>query len=283
MRSNDWYLEKLKEKEIKIIPLEKYKGIKTKILHKCKCGKEWKVIPNNILRQTKCNHKNNDWYLKKLKEKEIKVIPLEKYIDSQTKILHKCSCGNEWNILPLGVLSGRKCGCEINPCKPNDWYLNKLKEKGIKVIPVEQYVNTRTKILHKCICNNEWSVSPMSVLNNNKCGCKKRLSYRDESFYKGKETILYYIKLTSKDKVLYKVLYKVGVTLFKESIENSMKLRFNKELSFIEIQKTEVFQDGAEAFLLEQKIINENWKYKYEGEKVLKSGNTELFIEDIRK
>jgi len=25
-----------------------------------------------------------------------------------------------------------------------------------------------------------------------------------------------------------------------------------------------------------------NWRYKYEGEKVLRSGNTELFTEDVR-
>jgi len=87
------------------------------------------------------------------------------------------------------------------------------------------------------------------------------------------------IKLILEDRILYKI----GVTLFKESIEKSLKNRFGKELSFIEVQKTEVFQDGAEAFLLEQKIINENWKHKYDGDKVLKSGNTELFTEDITR
>jgi len=62
-----------------------------------------------------------------------------------------------------------------------------------------------------------------------------------------------------------------------------MKKRFGKELDFIEILETKIFQNGAEAFLLEQNIINENWKYNYKGSKVLKSGNTELFTEDIRK
>jgi len=218
-------------------------------------------------------------YLNKLKEKGIKVVPLEEYINTKTKILHRCSCGNEWKTIPNRVLNGVKCGCELNPSKSNEWYLNKLKEKGIKVVPLEEYIKSKVKILHKCICGNEWNVNPNNILNMGQlCGCTKRESYRDSTFYKNKKTVLYYVKLILEDKILYKI----GVTLFKNSVENSINARFGKELNFIEIQETKIYDDGSEAFNIEQKIINRNWKLKYNGEKVLKSGNTELFTEDIK-
>jgi len=279
------YLKKLKEKGINVLPLEEYIDTKTKILHRCICGNEWNIVPSNVLNGQKCGcissaPKIEDYdYLKKLKEKEIKVIPLEAYKGSSTKILHKCVCGNEWNVSPNNVLSGVKCGCTIDKSKSNDWYLKKLKEKEIKVIPLEAYINSITPIKHKCYCGNEWTTRPNNVLNlKQSCGCIKRYTLRGIDFYRDKETVLYYIKLTLKDKVLYKI----GVTLFKENIKNSMKLRFGKELSFIEIIQTKVYKDGQIAFKIEQKIINYNWKVKYKGNKVLVSGNTELFMEDIR-
>jgi len=284
-KSNDWYLAKLKEKEIKVIPLEKYKSNLIKILHKCICGNEWLISPNNVLTNHKCGciiiaSKSNDWYLSKLKEKEIKVIPLEKYINSKTKILHKCTCGNEWKVTPGNILKLSKCGCiKVDLTKSNKWYINKLKEKEIKVKPLEEYINSKTPIKHKCYCENEWLVPPMRVLNGSGCGCKKNYETRGVDFYKDKETVLYHIKLTLEDKVLYKV----GVTLFKNSIEKSIRNRFGKEFDFMKILETKIFQDGSEAFILEQKIINENWKHKYNGEKVLRSGNTELFTEDIKE
>jgi len=288
-KTHKMYLKSLLENAIETIPLEKYKGALTPILHKCVCGNnEWQVKPNYVLSGQKCgcgkpkiSPKSNNWYLEKLKGKNIKVIPLEQYIKINTKILHRCICNNEWMVSPNNVLTGVKCGCyKPDQNKTNDWYLEKLKEKEIKVIPLEKYIDMKTKILHQCICGNKkWSTTPLNVVNNHLCGCHKRLNYRDDTFYKDKETILYYIKII-KDNL---TLYKVGVTLFKQSIENSMKKRFGKELDFIEVLETKVFQDGAKAFLLEQNIINENWKYNYKGVKMLASGNTELFTEDIRK
>jgi len=278
------YLAKLKEKEIKVIPLEKYINMKTKILHKCTCGNEWNVQPSNVLNDVKCGctrktPKSILFYKNSLKEKGIDVIPLEEYKGNKVKILHRCSCGKEWSIQPNNVLNNHKCGCELNPSKSNDWYIKKLEEKEIKVKPLEEYIDSKTPIKHRCYCGNEnWVVPPMRVLRGRGCGCKKNYSLRGIDFYRDKETVLYYIKLTLKDKVLYKI----GLTLFNESMEKSLKNRFGKELNFIEVQQTKVYKDGSLAFKMEQKIINHNWKVKYNGDKVLKSGNTELFTEDIR-
>ena len=52
-------------------------------------------------------------------------------------------------------------------------YLEKLKKKNILIVPLEKYKGAQTKILHKCICGNEWKISPEFVLINVKCGCIK--------------------------------------------------------------------------------------------------------------
>jgi len=218
------------------------------------------------------NTLTNKEYLINLSSLGIKVFPLEKYITSKKRILHRCTCGNAWLVKPRGVLKGNTCGHDR--VKNNEEYLASLKDNSIKVIPLERYINMKTKISHKCVCGNEWEVTPRGVLSGNKCGCRRSYSLRGEAYYKDKETVLYYIKIDN--------LYKIGVTLFKTDIESSLKKRFSKRFKDIEILQTEIFKDGSEAFRLEQSIINENWNVRYNGDKILDSGNTELFIEDIR-
>jgi len=220
---------------------------------------------------------NHTKYLEKLKHKDIKVVPLEKYIKSKIKILHKCTCDNNWHITPNRVLQGQKCGCNLiqyNQTHSHNRYIDILKLKNIEIIPLEEYRGDKIKILHKCGCDNEWFVTPNSVKSGASCGCKKNYSLRGIEFYRNKETILYYIKITG--------LWKIGVALFNTSIEKTLKKRFGKEYYLIEeIIKTEVFEDGSKAFDMEQKILNYNWNKKYKGPKVLNSGNTELFNEKL--
>jgi len=284
IKTHEDYLIKLKYKNIEVIPLEMYTASKTAILHKCICGNEWDVKPNIVLNNHKCGcitgrkNNTNEWYLEKLKEKDIKVIPLEIYEGSSNKILHKCICGNEWRTSPDVIFSGSLCGCVLGPKNnTNIWYLEKLKEKDIKVIPLEPYIDSKSKILHKCYCNNEWLGRPMDVLKGMGCGCKRNYSLRGAEFYRDKKTILYYIKIKGLNN---EDLYKIGVTLYKDSIEKSLKKRFYRQE--YEVIETDIFEDGSEAFTLEQSILKFNREYRYLGEKVLSSGNTELFIKDIK-
>jgi len=111
------YLQKLQEKNIKIKPTEQYKGMENKINHKCICGNIWEVKPVKVLMKRQCGcNKNltNKQYLQKLVERNIKVIPIEKYINATTKIKHKCTCGNIWTVIPNSVLNGTRCGCMKN-------------------------------------------------------------------------------------------------------------------------------------------------------------------------
>lgn len=49
--------------------------------------------------------KTNEEYIKELSDRDIKLTPLEPYINVSTKILHQCNrCGFKWNITPYYVL-----------------------------------------------------------------------------------------------------------------------------------------------------------------------------------
>jgi len=232
-------------------------------------------------------------YIKKLEDKEIKTQPLEKYKGAHVKILHKCICGNDYKVTPTHVYKGVTCGCS----KKKDLkystkeYKKKLQDYNINVKCIDIYKGVHTKILHKCTCGNEWMIAPNHVIKDVKCGCrpvgyaktprdKNVVSFHinNEKTYKDRRTILYYIKVNE--------FYKIGVTLFKKSVEKSIKRRFSKDISngvIIEILQSKIYENGAEAYLLEQNILQRFNNYLVLNESVLVSGNTELFSKDIRK
>lgn len=58
------------------------------------------------------NKITNEEYILRLEKKNIDIIPIDVYKGRNTKILHRCICGNTWNVTPHAVLSGNKCGCK---------------------------------------------------------------------------------------------------------------------------------------------------------------------------
>jgi len=282
------YKEKLIKKNISTIPLEKYINSSTKIKHQCKCGNIWKITPNNALTGKTCgcsNLKTDDEYKAELVYKNIKIIPLEKYKGAEIKILHKCTCGNVWKVAPHTVLKNiSKCGCENNIT--NIDYLNRLNNKEIKIKPLDNYNGYDVKIRHKCTCGNIWRVSPRNVLKNVKCGCGyKNNAWNNIETYRGRKTILYYVKINN--------LWKIGLTLFErfDTVEDSiLKQRFGtnikKDNISIEILSTKVYNEGAEAYIMEDTLLKkyDSYKYKYISDDMnWFSGYSELFISNIIK
>jgi len=101
--------------------------------------------------------------------------------------------------------------------------------------------------------------------------------------YKDRPTILYYVKINN--------LWKIGICLvdkrFKTTENNILKGRFakNKDLN-IEIESYKIYNDGWNAYLKEQEILNEydGYRYIYESKDMnWFVGHTELFKKDIRK
>jgi len=74
-------------------------------------------------------------------------------------------------------------------------------------------------------------------------------------------------------------LYKVGITSL--TINKRYRTAFDREQ--FSVLFTKKFDTGREAYDYEQNLIKEHTKYKYLGEKVLKTGNTELFTKNILK
>jgi hypothetical protein len=117
LKTHEQYLVDLNNcKNILVYPVEKYKGARTKILHKCINGHEFTAVPYAILASTStgCNFCSQE-LLKTTHEEYVKKSPfivLEEYIGSNTSILHECLEGHVWSAIPSQILRGRGCpGC----------------------------------------------------------------------------------------------------------------------------------------------------------------------------
>ena len=54
--------------------------------------------------------------------------------------------------------------------KTHEIYMTELKKKNPYIVPLGNYIDNKTKILHKCLKDGyEWEVRPNSILNGNGC------------------------------------------------------------------------------------------------------------------
>lgn len=124
--------------------------------------------------------RTHEEYIEELKIKNPNVEVIGKYINARTKILHKCKIHNvEWIAVPDNILRGCGCSqCKIdkdvvnikNRRKTHEQYVQELIDKNIPIDPLEEYVNCKTNILHKCkICGYMWDTKPCTILAG--CGC----------------------------------------------------------------------------------------------------------------
>lgn len=177
------FINRLKENDIDVTPLEEYINDNTKILCKCnKCDYTWEVKPNNLFAGNKCpncsKHKRwtEDEFLSELKNIHGDTIQvIDKFINMKTDINCKClKCNKIWTTTP-GRLIYYKHGCincNSNKKKTNEDFLEELFKINPNIQPLEEYINSKTKILCKCnICGYEWRVSPTHLLYS-KSGCK---------------------------------------------------------------------------------------------------------------
>ena len=133
------------------------------------------------------------------------------------------------------------------------------------------YKNNYTKINIKCNKHGVFEQKPNDHLTGYGCSlcAGERTKYEK---YKDKPTILYYIRISE-------VYWKIGLT------QATIEKRFNKELgSNIKIETifTRVYEDGWEAYLIEQKILKDtNHLMIKKKDSPIKGGWTEVRITDI--
>lgn len=163
------------------LPIEKYVNSITPIKHKCsKCGKVYEQTPNNHLRGQGCPYcsgmikkYDKEYYKQQCKELGLD-LPVEEYINTNTKIKHKCNrCGKIYLQTPKFHLLGYGClYCSGMIKKYNkDYYIQQCKELGVD-LPIEQYVDNKTKIKHKCNkCGNIYLQTPKEHVGVQRQGC----------------------------------------------------------------------------------------------------------------
>ena len=103
-------------------------------------------------------------------------IPLEKYINSNTKIKVKHNkCGYEWMVRPYSLLRGMGCPrCGGNARKTQEEFVQEIKDKyGDEYIILGNYKNWKNKLLVRHNSNNckfhEYEVSPNNLLRGKRC------------------------------------------------------------------------------------------------------------------
>lgn len=110
------YISELAMVNPDILVVGEYINSYTKIKHLClKCGHEWLAEPNSLLCGNHCpqcstRRKSHEQYVSELAIKNPNIEAIEKYINANTKIKHRCLvCGYEWMVKPNHVLHGLGC------------------------------------------------------------------------------------------------------------------------------------------------------------------------------
>ncbi len=118
--------------------------------------------------------KTHEEYVAELAIKNPNIEVIEKYSGANTSILHRCKIdGYEWYARPGNILFGKGCPKCAGVLKlTNEEYVDKLKSISPNIISIEEYINIKTPIFHKCLIDGYiWKTSPSSILNG--YGCPK--------------------------------------------------------------------------------------------------------------
>ncbi len=260
-----------------------YTNLSTKIEFLCKkCNYIWLITPGNISRNQGCP-KCSGHYTPTFKEfteiiskRNIKIISKYKYLN--TKSLFEClKCGHQWTKSASKIFHGMGCKKCLAKSKifPKSEFENILKTKPFKMLG--EYVKLGLKIEFLCEkCNHRWMTTPARIKYGGNCPeCSKIKT--SMSKYKNKKTTLYVIQFNGNE-------IKIGVT------QKTVKQRYQYENIIYNIIEEIVFEDGYEAFKLEQLILSktiDHKKYKNASEGPLSVGNTEMrgveCLESIQK
>lgn len=202
-KTHEEYIAELSKINPNIEVLGTYNGSKTKILHKCKIdGYEWETIPNNVLRGHGCPkcggkiHRTYEQYIKKLAIINPNIEVLGTYINTQTKILHKCKIdGYKWEVDPSHLLCGRGCpvcsGRVVGPPPEykNSIWASKYKEYFSKFLTEDLMKQYTPKSGHKiqvncpdCKRNKQISIHNL-YYHGLACECGDGQSYPNKFIY----------------------------------------------------------------------------------------------------
>ena len=118
--------------------------------------------------------KTTEEYLQECKEKGLD-LPIEDYVNAKTEIRHKCKYGHIYPQTPDNHLQEKGCPkCSGKYSYSPKEYYDLCKDKGYD-LPVEDYINNKTKINHKCKQGHIYLQRPDNHLQGQGCPtCKKK-------------------------------------------------------------------------------------------------------------
>jgi hypothetical protein len=260
---------------------------------RCQHGHEWRADSGQLFQGSSCricNHRKASDAL--FKSHEEVVANIEKVHRNKIIVLGQCQgirnpvlveslqCGHQWFSKPATLLYTATRNSDVCPdCSP---YRLFSQEKALarlseihqdKIIAVDQYRGSDKLWTVKCRqCSYEWSSKAANLFGRSRGkgnGCPK---CAQRGFNIGKPGILYYVRVSNP---FGEPLYKIGIT------NRSVKQRLHRDIRKITIIETWHFENGAEAFEMEQDILNDYDTDRWTGPNVLTDGNDELFNIDV--
>lgn len=249
-----------------------YKNRHSKLEYECQHGHKWSTTPHSIVNgKTGCPYCTNsvklttEDYIKRLDSRSIEV--LGEYINNSTPLQHGCRiCNTKWKAAPNNVMTGTGCpSCGGTKKKDIVEYVQQLATIGM--LPLSDYINNKTPILHQCIAKqHRVYTTPSNLLTKGGCiFCKNS----------GPGT-LYYIEY--KNKLTGIVVYKIGITT--KSIQERVKSIGHSSEYDATILKQIQFDSIDEARYIESSILKDLSHYRITVDFVA-NGNTEFFSENI--
>lgn len=172
-KTSEEYYNECKEKGLDL-PIEDYVNNSTKIKHKCKQGHIYKQRPADHLHGQGCpkckggvSYSSLDYY-NECKSRGLD-LPVEPYVNAKTKIKHICKQGHTYKQIPRNHLQGQGCPrCSKKHSYTPKEYCDLCELKGLD-LPVEDYINTKTKIKHRCSKGHIYEQTPSKHLEGRGC------------------------------------------------------------------------------------------------------------------
>lgn len=267
---------RLESKGISIRLIDDYVNARTKLTFQCSNGHTWESKPDHILNSgSGCPvcYKERVYYSQ---ESIIKILSkkgytlLSKYMGVDKNIDVKCSEGHKWNTRAGHLIQGKGTLCpECSLTSGSKQRITKqivnerILERGFKI--VSNFKGAQHQSMFQCSEGHTWESDANHIMNGSNCP-----KCSNHGYNQNKPGILYYLNIKDTS------IYKIGIT------NRTIQERFSlTELSTFNIIKTWKYDNGLDAMKIERFIKKHYKKYKYIGDNLLKSGNTELFNKDI--
>lgn len=190
--TEEMFIKKLKENTNDTVEyISGYNGLSKPCNFKCKkCGNKWSIKPYSVFKSGGCPKCNIKESREKRKEKNYKLFIeaikdkfelIGEYKNFNDSVFLKCNkCNHKWKAVPYNLVKN-DTGCPN--CKnienatlkasTTDEYKEKIYElfKNEYVV-LGEYVNSKTEIKMKHTkCNNEFTITPSTMLNNRNDHC----------------------------------------------------------------------------------------------------------------